>query len=151
MTPRCSATGPAVCAAAAIVVLSGAPAQAREAADIAGTPHDRLIDGQVVQVDWTGWPDPSYDFQSWGLLQCPGTTADLSRCGNAQVIPESSIPSAGSWSVDYAVRRSFRSYDGSAAIECGAGCNVVALMIVNVGDHVQAITASAPITFANAK
>jgi hypothetical protein len=151
MVRRRSVTGPATCAAAAMLVLTGAPAQADDTADIVVAPSDGLTDGQVVQVDGIGWPDPRYDAQSWGLLQCRGTTVDLGACGNPQSIPESAISADGSWSVDYPVRRSSRSYDGSTAIACDPGCNVVAFMLVSTDSRPGIIAANAPVTFANPK
>ena len=135
-------------------MLSGPPAAADYRPTIAVTPHEGLGDGQVVRVDGKGWPDPVYDNQYFGVLQCTGTTLDRNQCGNAKGIPESAISPAGSYAVDYVVRRSFRNDNDTATIDCTppAQCNVVAFDFISPPERPGGVyTATAPITFAAPK
>jgi hypothetical protein len=146
----------AACGAGVAALLTATPAGATEGDQrITVTPNVGLRDGQVVQVDGTGWPDPRFDLQSWGLIQCMGTTFNsaISRCGNPQAIPESEISSSGSFSVDYAVRRSFRSYDDTATVTCDdpGECSVVAFVLVDSPSRPGLLEASAPTSFAAPK
>jgi hypothetical protein len=146
--------GAAASGVAAVAVLSGPPAAADYRPTIAVTPHEGLGDGQVVRVDGKGWPDPAYDFQDFGVVQCTGTTLDQNQCGNAKGIPESAISPAGSYAVDYVVRRSFRNDNGTATIDCTppAQCNVVAFVFITPPEGPAGVyTATAPITFAAPK
>ena len=146
------------CGAGVVGLLAATPAGAGAGAGegsqrITVIPDEGLSDGQVVRVDGIGWPDPRFDFQSWGLVECAGTTFDVGDCGNPQAIPESEISNSGTFSVDYAVHRSFRSYDDTVTVTCGeaGGCSVVAFMFVNSPSRPGQLEASAPITFASPK
>jgi len=137
-----------VCGTGVATLLGSAPAGAADGSQqITVTPTSGLENGQVVRVDGTDWPGPEYDFQAWFIAQCPSATFDFDRCGNAQPIPESEITATGSFSQDYAVRRSFRNFDDDATIDCGRECHVVAAMFVTSPSRPGHLEASAPISF----
>ena len=149
-----------VCGAGILTLLTSAPAEASEAdgAVITVTPNEGLEDGQVVRVQGTGWAHPETDAEGpfGAIMQCRTGTSDPFKCGNGRALTSSDVPDdgRGRLSVDFTVRRSFRTEDDTATVTCGAApddCEIHVLEWTPIGERTFVLRDAEPISFAAPK
>jgi hypothetical protein len=144
-----------VCGAGILTLLTSTPASAAQPV-ITVTPNEGLRDGQVVRVEGTGWAPPENDDDGpfGAIMQCPTGTSDPFKCGNGRALTSSDVPDdgRGRLSLDFTVRRSFRTEDDTATVTCGAAPDDCEVQVVEWSKIVEVVLRDRePISFAAPK